>query len=170
MIPNLTAGVGITRERTLFGGRDLTGPAAGSTIDDAHTVLGVRFSIPIPIVDSGQVRISRASAALQAAAARRDRARLLVNGEVTGAYAAATAASLSAERLVPRSEEIRTALDQLTTAYAARALALPELLATEQRLYGVLAAIVGARLALAETRTELDRAMGVAAPPETAKP
>ena len=170
VIPNLTAAVGITRERTLFGGRDITGPAAGSTIDDSHTVLGVRFSIPIPIVDSGQVRISRASAALQAALAKRDRARLLVNGEVNGAYAAATAASLSAERLVPRGEEIRTALDQLTTAYAARALALPELLATEQRLYGVLGAIVDARLSLAESRTELDRAMGVAAPPETAKP
>lgn len=154
-IPNVTLGLGYTREQSV----DATGNAEEKTRDN---LLGVKISVPLPIFDRNQKGIREARARKQGAESRLEFARRSAVREIEGDHARFTAAEkaveLYASGIIPQLEEN---LKIVQEAYRLGEIGILSVI-EEQKKYievhdGYLAALTGRQTAMAR----LEASVGV---------
>jgi outer membrane protein, heavy metal efflux system len=85
-VSNLTASLGLTRERTLIDGDAFRPRGVVEGLDERSWVVGVSVGIPLPINDTNEGNIQRAQAVAEGTALQQDAQRQRVALEVAQAY------------------------------------------------------------------------------------
>jgi outer membrane protein, heavy metal efflux system len=85
-VSNLTASLGLTRERTLIDGDAFRPRGVVEGLDERSWVVGVSVAIPLPINDTNEGNIQRAQAVAEGTALQQEAQRQRVAVEVTQAY------------------------------------------------------------------------------------
>lgn len=160
-IPNPSIGFEWSRDRAIFGTDSIGGNPGGITgLDDTDNLLGIRLSLPIPVVDYKQADVARAMAERGVAVAEREQLRVGISRDVRAA----------SERLhrvteaLQRYEEIRPTIDEnlrlLQRAYELGEINAVALLTENNRLFQIALGYQDARNEFLQTRADLDRAIG----------
>jgi cobalt-zinc-cadmium efflux system outer membrane protein len=163
--PNLTLGVGLTRERRSFSSGDFTGnPAivggiAGvSSTDNLWTA---RVSAPLPLWQRNQAGRARASAEVVRSQADYDRYRLRTQLEVLGAVRRFEDAGGLYRLYLERSTRVRQDLALIREAYADGRISLDSYLTQKGRLVDTLLGQLEAGDAYWDARGQLEAAVGL---------
>ena len=163
--PNLTLGLGLTRERRSFSSGDFTGdPAIVGGIAGARSTDNLwtaRISAPLPLRQKNQAGRARASAEIIRSQADYDRYRLRTKVEVLGAVRRFRDAIGLYGLYIDRSTRVRQDLVLIREAYVDGRIALDSYLTQKGRLVDTLLGQLEAADAYWETRGELESAVGL---------
>lgn len=117
-VSNLTAGLGITRERLLIDGDAVEPAGAIESIRENSWVVGITLSMPLPINDTNEGNIMRAQAVAETAQLQQTVGRQRAGAEVAQAYyewrAARDAAAILEDTAIRRARQV---VDITTRAY-----------------------------------------------------
>ena len=163
--PNVTLGVGLTRERRAFAGGDFTGdPAIVGGIAGAKTTDNLwtaRISAPIPLWQRNQASRARASAEIVRSQAEYDRYRLQTRLEVVGAVRRFEDATELYRLYLERSARVRQDLVLIRDAYADGRISLDSYLTQKGRLVDTLLGQLEAGDSYWDARGQLESTAGL---------
>lgn len=163
--PNITLGVGVSRERRAFSGEDFAGdPAivggiAGATSTDK--LWTARVSAPIPLWQKNQAGRAQASAGIAQAQAEYDRYQLQTRLEVVGAIRRFADATALYRLYLERSTHVRQDLVLIHEAYADGRIPLDSYLTQKGRLVDTLLGQLDAGDGYWDARAQLETAVGL---------
>ncbi len=163
--PDLTLGLGLTREHRSFSNGDFTGDpaivggiAGARTTDDLWTT---RISAPLPLWQHNQAGRARAAAEIVRSEADLDRDRLHTQLEVLGAVRRFQDATVLYRMYLDRSTRVRQDLVLIRDAYADGRISLDSYLTQKGRLVDTLLGQLEAAGAYWDARGELESAVGL---------
>jgi len=163
--PNLTLGLGLTRDRRSFSRGDFSGDPAiiggisgASSTDNLWTA---RISAPLPLWQKNQAGRARASAEIGRSVAEYDRYRLLTQMEVLGAVRRFEDAAGLYRLYLERSTHVRQDLVLIREAYADGRISLDSYLTQKGRLVDTLLGQLEAGEAYWDARGQLEAAVGL---------
>jgi cobalt-zinc-cadmium efflux system outer membrane protein len=163
--PNLTLGLGVTRDRRSFSHDDFTGDPAivngitgASSTDNLWTA---RISAPLPLWQKNQAGRARASAEIMRSEAEYDRYRLRTQLEVLGAVRRFEDAAGLYRLYLERSTRVRQDLALIHEAYADGRISLDSYLTQKGRLVDTLLGQLEAGDAYWDARGQLEAAVGL---------
>ena len=163
--PNLTLGVGLTRDRRSISGSDFAGDPAvirgitgASSTDNLWTA---RLSAPLPLWQKNQAGRARASAEIGRSQAEYDRFRLRTQLEVLGAARKFADAAALYRLYLERSTRVRQDLVLIREAYADGRISLDSYLTQKGRLVDTLLGQLEAGDAYWDARGQLETAAGL---------
>ena len=163
--PNLTLGVGLTRERRSFSGADFTGaPAIVDGIAGVRStdeLWTARVSAPLPLWQRNQAGRARASAEIVRSQADYDRYQLRTRLEVLGAARRFQDSAALYHLYLARSTRVRQDLVLIREAYADGRISLDSYLTQKGRLVDTLIAQLESGDAYWDARGELEAAVGL---------
>ena len=163
--PNLTLGVGLTRERRSFSSDDFTGDPAIvggiAGVRSTDNLWTARISAPLPLWQRNQAGRARASAEIVRSQADYDRYRLRTQLEVLGAVRRFGDAAGLYRLYLERSTRVRQDLVLIREAYADGRISLDSYLTQKGRLVDTLLGELEAGDAYWEARGELEGAVGL---------
>lgn len=163
--PNLTLGVGLTRERRSISGDDFTGdPAIVGGIAGARSTDNLwtaRISSPLPLWQRNQAGRARASAEIVRSQAEYDRDRLRTQLEVLGAARRFQDTAALYGLFLERSTRVRQDLVLIREAYADGRISLDSYLTQKGRLVDTLLGQLEAGDAYWDARGQLETAVGL---------
>ncbi len=163
--PNLTLGVGLTRERRSISGDDFTGdPAIVGGIAGARSTDNLwtaRISAPLPLWQKNQAGRARASAEIVRSQAEYDRYRLRIQLEVLGAARRFQDTAALYRLYLERSTRVRQDLVLIREAYADGRISLDSYLTQKGRLVDTLLEQLEAGDAYWDARGQLETAVGL---------
>ena len=163
--PNLTLGLGLTRERRSFSGDDFTGDpaivggiAGASSTDNLWTA---RISTPLPLWQRNQAGRARASAEIGRSQAEYQRYRLRTQMEALGAVKRFEDAAGLYRLYLERSMRVRQDLVLIREAYSDGRISLDSYLTQKGRLVDTLLGQLEAGDAYWDARGQLEAAVGL---------
>lgn len=163
--PNLTLGLGLTRDRRTFSHDDFTGdPAIVGGITGARSTDNLwtaRISAPLPLWQKNQAGRARASAEIGRSQAEYDRYRLRTQMEVLGALRRFEDAAGLYRLYLERSTRVRQDLVLIHEAYADGRISLDSYLTQKGRLVDTLLGQLEAGDAYWDARGQLEAAVGL---------
>ena len=163
--PNLTLGLGLTKERRSFSGDDFTGdPAIVGGITGAKSTDNLwtaRISAPLPLWQRNQAGRARASAEIVRSQAEYDRYRLRIQMEVLGAVRRFEDAVGLYRLYLERSTHVRQDLVLIHEAYADGRISLDSYLTQKGRLVDTLLGQLEAGDTYWDARGQLEAAVGL---------
>ncbi len=163
--PNLTLGLGLTRERRSFSGEDFTGdPAIVSGIAGASSTDNLwtaRISAPLPLWQKNQAGRARASAEIGRSQAEYERYRLRTQMEVLGVVRRFEDAAGLYRLYLERSTRVRQDLVLIHDAYADGRISLDSYLTQKGRLVDTLLGQLEAGDSYWDARGQLEAAVGL---------
>jgi cobalt-zinc-cadmium efflux system outer membrane protein len=163
--PDLTFGLGLTRERRTFSSDDFRGdPAIVGGITGARSTDNLwtaRISAPLPLWQKNQAARARASAEIVRSQAEYDRYRLRTELEVLGAARRFQDAAALYRLYLQRSTRVRQDLVLIREAYADGRISLDSYLTQKGRLVDTLLGQLEAGDAYWDARGQLEAAVGL---------
>lgn len=163
--PNLTLGLGLTRERRSFSGDDFTGDPAivgGITgVRSTDNLWTARISAPLPLWQKNQAGRARATAEIVRSQTEYDRYRLRTHMEVLGAVRRFEDATGLYFIYLERSTRVRQDLVLIHEAYADGRISLDSYLTQKGRLVDTLLGQLEAGDAYWDARGQLEAAVGL---------
>ncbi len=160
-ISNLTASVGLGRERPFIDGDAFNPPGIIDSVRESNWALSLSLSIPIPINDTNEGNIRKAQAEAEGARLTSAAARQIVETEVAQAYTELQAALRSLQPLEETALERARQVQEITEqAYRLGERSLFEVLQSRQQYLELRQARIDAQRSLELARARLEAAIG----------
>ncbi len=160
--PNVKASLFYAQERSVFSSGDIIGNNVGVRgIKDVNHLIGIRFSIPLPLIDKRQSEIARFQSEADVNRAAGEGLENQVRHESRNAYKVLISAQNVLELLMQVQPEADSLFHKFQTAYLGGRVSLTDYLTQKERLLNMPLRLLDAYKAYVAAQVELERAVGL---------
>ncbi|MBI3661790.1 MAG: TolC family protein [Acidobacteria bacterium] len=161
-IPNLRLGAYYSRQRSVFGSNNFIGfGSGGHGLKDTDHLFGIKFSVPLPLIDKRRSEIARSRSQVEVNTAAQQSAESQIRNEARSAVRVLKFSEMSVALLQGVLPESDSLFQSLQNAYAQGRLTVADYLPQKDRLLGTRLNLLDAYSAYVLAQKECERAVGI---------
>ena len=161
-VPNLTVSAFYSRQKSVFSSSDFVGNSAGlQGLKSTDHLLGIRFSLPLPLINKHRSEIARYSSETEVHAATGQSLNNQIQYEARNAYRALKSAEKTVELLQQVQPESDSLFQLLQNAYAQGRVGISDYLTQKDRLLITRLNLLDAYSIYVGAQKEVERAVGL---------